>query len=344
MENHIILDNFDPHLAMFARPDVFQAKLGQVAEAARQDSVMPGESRNDAGESLIAARDVEQVLAEVLRDQFGPRYSDQYIPKGSFGILPWMDRYIQKRITPQGLLDYVNSADMPWINVEMQEITHSLYTLGAKFGWSWFELQQANQGNVSLRTELAVATREAAERTADMILLKGDAALLKGGGHIPTGLINDPDVPVAALVNGDWGGAATVDEILADLAAMYSAFRTQSRRIERADTLLVDEASYARMQLLQVGTSGKTLLQYLIDAYGDLAMVDVLPDLSTAGVAGVPRKILYANNPSVLRGVTPLDFAFIADEASRLRVDVWGVMRMVGLVVMKSFGILYSDG
>lgn len=341
MENQIILHDFDISLTMLAKPEVFQRRLSERVDQARADA--GGDSRNDAAESLIAARDVEQVLAEVLRDEFGPRYSEEYIPLGSFGILPWMERFIQKRITPQGLLDYVNSADMPWIQVGMQEITHKIFTLGAKFGWSWFEMMQAQQGNVSLRTELATATREAAERTKDLILLKGDTSLAKGGGYIPTGLINDPDVPIASLTNGDWGTNGTVDEILADLAAMYSAYRTQTRRIERADTLLVDEASYARLQFLRVGDSGKTLLQFLIDSVADLVKIDVLPELSTAGVGGITRKILYANNPRVLRGITPLDFSFIADETARLRVDVWGVLRMVGLVVMKPFAMIYFD-
>lgn len=341
MENKIILHDFDPSLAMFARPEVFQRRLNEHVDQVRTDAAG---DRQDAAESLIAARDVEQVLAEVLRDEFGPRYSELYMPIGSFGILPWMDRFIQKRMTPQGLLDYVLSADMPWINVSTQEITHKIYTLGAKFGWSWFEMQQANQAGIPLRNELANATRDAAERTKDLILLRGDAQLAKGGGYIPTGLINDPDVPVAALVNGEWGGAATIDEILADFAAFYSAYRTQTRRTERADTLLVDEASYARLQFLRVGDSGKTLLQFMIDSISDLVRIDVLPELSTAGVGGVPRKILYANNPRVLRGIVPLDFSFIADEASRLRVDVWGVMRMVGLVVQMPVGMLYLDG
>src|SRR5688500_11436971 len=68
--------------------------------------------RFDSASTLIAARDLEQVMAEALRDVFGPRYGERYVPTGSYGVMPWMTSYIQKRITRKGLLDYVTSASM----------------------------------------------------------------------------------------------------------------------------------------------------------------------------------------------------------------------------------------
>ena len=342
--------DFDPGLAMLssvANRAGFEHRLrtavSRSIDVARADGVS---ERVDAVDSMIASRDVEQVLAEVLRDEFGPRYSDRYIPIGAHGVNAWAERAIKKRITRSGLLEYVTSANMPWINVSTQEVTHKLYTLGAKFGWSFFEMQQAQYAGVPLSSELAMATREAALDTKDLILLQGDAGLSgsSGGGYIPTGLINDPDVPVATAATGTWSTAATADQILSDLAILFATFRANCRRTERPDTLLIPEAAYARFEFLRIADSGKTLRQYLLDNIADLMTIDVLPELAGAGAGGTNRAILYAKNPRVLKGVVPMDFGFIADETTKLRTDVYGIMRMVGCVIERPFGMLYIDG
>ncbi len=324
-------------------PQVFLARLRrnceQMVETVRADGV----SRNDAVDSMLAARDVEQVLAEVMRDVFGPRYSERYIPIGGFGVAPWARRYIQKRITRRGLIDYVTSADMPWINVDMQEITRAIRSLGAQWGWSWFEMQEAQFAGTTLDTELAMATREGAEDTKDLILLQGDAGLPKGLGFIPTGLINDLDIPIVAPGTGGWA-TATADAIIADISGFFVTARTQSRRAEDFDTLLIPEVQFGRLETLQVPNTSVSVRTWILANIAELTSIEVLPILAGAGVGAVDRAILYARTDRVLRGVVPLDFSFIAEEMARLRLDVWGVMRLVGLEIRRPFGMLYADG
>ena len=222
-------------------PAVFVARMQRSIEQMVDVVRMDGVPRADAVDTLLAARDVEQVLAEVMRDTFGPRYSERYIPTGSFGVASWARRFIQKRVTRRGLIDYVTSADMPWVNVDMQEITHTLRSLGGQFGWSWFEMQEAQFAGTTLETELALALREGAEDTKDLILLQGDAGLPKGAGFIPTGLINDLDIPIVAPGVGGWA-TATAADIIADISGFFVTARTQSRRAEDFDTLLLPEA------------------------------------------------------------------------------------------------------
>src|SRR5262245_16414147 len=148
MRADFILHDFDPSLAMLAQPERFRAMMRGGIDRATQLARMDGMDRADAVDSMIAARDLEQILSEVLRDVYGPRYGAQYVPVGSFGIAPWANTYIQKRITRQGLIDYVTTADMPWVNVSTTEISHKLYTLGGQFGWSWFEMQAAQYAGV----------------------------------------------------------------------------------------------------------------------------------------------------------------------------------------------------
>jgi hypothetical protein len=273
-------------------PAVTSARLKRQIERMVATARSDGAYRADAVDSIIASRDVEQVLAEVLRDDFGPRYSAQYIPIGSFGVSPWAERYIQKRITPRGLLDYVTSADMPNVSVDMQEVPHSLSTMGGKFGWSYFEMQQAQFANAPLSNELAVALREAAEQTKDAIFLSGDSILPKGGGRISAGLINHPDVSIAAPVTGTWSTPATVAQIIADVMALVVQGREQTRRAETLDTLLLPEAQYGILESTQVPNTNMNIRSWLLANIAGLTSIDPLPQLSTAGATGGSRAIL----------------------------------------------------
>lgn len=326
-------------------PTVFskrvQRHIKRQQEHARLDAPTDQVWRVDAVDTIIASRDLEQVLAGAIRDDFGVRFSTRLLTVETGGIQAWADRFIQKRITRVGLLDYVNSADMPWINVAMQEIPREIRTLGARFGWSWFELQQVQLAQVPLRTEYANAFGEAAEDTKDMIFLRGDAQLPKGLGLIPTGLINDPNVTIMAIPTGDWP-TATSDEIIADLAAIATAFNLQTRRRERADTLVMSE-EYAGTLLRQVPNTNSTILAWINATYPGLR-IEVLPELSTASATGGQRMLYYPNNPSVVRGILPLDASFIADETFALRTDVYGVLRIVGVEVRKPYAVIYIDG
>jgi hypothetical protein len=322
-------------MARFADPAVFGAML----EQSRADAA---EFRVDAVDTLIPSRNVEQILAEVLRDEFGPRYSSRYIPIGPFGVQPWADRFIQLRYTRQGMLDYVFSADMPTGDVTGQEITHKLYTLGGKVEMSWFEQQTANYAGVNVMGEKLMERREAAEDTKDTILISGDGPLQKSG-YIAFGLINHPDVPVAAPTTGNWA-TATAAQIITDVQDLVVLHRQQSRRLEQPDTLLLPEAQYAILESTQVPNTNMTIRSWLLANIAGLTTIDVLPELAGAGAAGADRALLYSKNDRVLRGILPMDFSFIAEEVSKMRTYIWGVMRMVGLVIKKPFAMVYADG
>lgn len=303
------------------------------------------EARYDDNLTLIAQRDVEQVLDQVIRDDFGPRYSERYLPISGGGIQPWMETFIQKRVTPKGLLDYVTSADMPWLDVEMEEVARRLYTLGGKIGWSWFDLQRAMNANVPLESEKAMAARERAEETRDMILLSGDSGLPKGGGPIPTGLINDATVPTTGVITGNWvAGAATADQVIADVTDWFSTHRTNTRRRYPADTMLLPESELGYIETLRLGGTGKSVRTYLLESIDELERIDVLDDLAGAGAGGTNRAIIYPMDERVIRGLVPLPFMFLPAQEHDLMIVVHGVERIVGVEIRRPFGMLYADG
>lgn len=319
-------------------------RIKAVVEAIAQRTTAQNGQRFDSASSMLAARDLEVVLAEALRDVTGPRYAERYIPAETAGVLPWTETYIQKRITRFGRMGYVTSADMPSIEIESQEVPVKVGTFGGKIEYGWMDLQKASQAGVPLNDEYIIAAREAAAEMRDTLMLEGDSALPKSGGYIPTGLINDATVPRISVSGGVWSGK-TADQILTDVRTWLSTARTQSRRSVVFDTLLLPEAQLAQIEMTRVGsTSDKSIRQYLLENVEGLTTIGVLPQLAGAGLSGTDRALFYGRNRNVLRGVVPLPFQFLNPQEINMTLTIFGVERSAGVEIRRPFGLLYADG
>lgn len=324
-----------------ASGEAYSRQARQILDSIGRRASDASGTRYDSASTLIAARELEQVLSEVLRTEFAPRYAERYIPIEQGGVSPFAKRYIQKRITPSGLADYVNSADMPFANASAEEISKRIYTIGMKFGWSWFEMQEALVAGVPLSNELAMAAREAAEDAREIILLKGDASL-NTSGNITTGFINDATVPTTS-VSGVWSGK-TPDQIIADFQAILATYRANSRRRYIANVMLLPENQIAQLEMTRLTDTGVSLRSYLLANTAGLDVIDVLPDLDAAGAAGADRGILYARDARVVRGVIPMPFQFVAPQEYNMEFQNHGVERIAGVEFRRPFGALYFDG
>lgn len=343
-DSSMVLDGHLPGVggaAALARPDVYSRQLHQVLDSMQRQHCHATGERYDASSTLLAQREVEQVLAQVLRTQYAPRYADRYIPMEQGGVSPFAERYIQKRLSRTGMADYVNSAQMPEAGVDMEEIPKRIRTIGIKFGWSWFEMQQAMLGMTSLSTEKAEAAREGAADAREAIMIAGDAAL-NTSGLISTGLINDPTVPTTNSVGGAWSGL-TPDQIITSVRSALSVYRANSRRRFVADTLLLPETQLAQIETQRLTDTGVSVRQYLLANIAGLQTIDVLPDLAGAGAGATDRAIFYARNPMVVRGVVPMPFGFVAPQEHNLEFQNFGVERIAGVEFRHPFGALYID-
>ncbi len=323
-------------------PDAFSRLMHERVDSIGRDIARAAGQRYDDSQTLVAAREVEQVLAETLRTEFAPRYARRYIPMVQGAVSPWAKRYIQKRITRDGAADYVTSADMPWADASMQEIPKQIYTVGSKFGYDWFEMQQAAKAGVPLDPEKALAAREAAEDALEIIMVSGDGSM-PTSGLIPYGLINDPSVPTTSALGGNWA-ALSADQIIAAVRAAIAVYRANSRRRHTADLLLLPEDQLAIIEMTRIPDTSITIKQFLLANVAGLVEIDVLPELAGAGAGGADRMMLYERNPMVVRGVVPFAFGFVAPETHQMRYVNHGVMRIAGVEFRRPFGALYVDG
>lgn len=348
------LKTFDglPGDARTIEPTAFVEGLRWAMDSARANAeASQGGKRFDDAHSLIAKRSLEQLMAEVIETKQRPHYAGRVMQVGSFGIAPWVDSFIQERITYSGLAGYVDSGNMPEATAHSEEIPRKLYTLGDKFSWSWFDMQRAAQAGVPLRDRRARAARRAAENAQEIILIEGDGGAVsgtaipnRGAGYISTGFVNDPTVPTTSAVTGNWGTTATADQIIGDVQAFLAVYRAQSQRHFVANKLALPEVEFTRIETLRVGDTGVSVKKYLLDNIEGLDDIVMVPALETAGTGATTRAVFYSDSVDVVRGVVPMPFGFLAPMVMGFMTEVAGVIRIGGCEIREPTGMLYIDG
>lgn len=295
--------------------------------------------------SLVAARKLEQVLAEVLKTEYAERTSEKDMTIGPFGVSPWAKTWVQKITNRAGQLDYVTSDDFPEVNVSAREVARSLYTIGGQISYSYFELEQARFAGVPLDTAELEALSEAAEDTQNEILLRGDGKLKHKGLH-PTGFYNDKTVPVAGASKSfeelyAQRPGKIIDEVLSWNKKQVKA--TADRGQYAADTLLLPSDQF-QVLLRPRGEGTDTSLRNWLLSNTPLKTIASRPMLEGMGDSDSDRAIIYKNTPRVVRGVVPLPFQLLPPETRSLQTQVKMFSRIGGCDIRMPAAILYVDG
>jgi len=238
-----------------------------------------------------------------------------------------------------------NAGDIPLAGVEHTKFETPVYTAGIGYGYGWEEINQAQMLGMPLSNQLAMAARRAYEEMVDRVALLGDTK------KNFQGLINNSAVTADSALNGDWDGASTADEILADVneAILDTAMDTKYTGV--ADTLLLPFAKLNRLATLRLGDTTMTVLNFLRENNTYTAMtgkelvIRGVRGLETAGSGSTNRMVAYRRDPSVLKLHIPMPHRFLpAHQKTPLYFEVPGVFRLGGLDIRLPKEVRYKDG
>lgn len=247
-----------------------------------------------------------------------------------------------------------NADDIPRAGTTRAKHETPVYTAGIGYGWGWEEVGKAMAMGINLSADDAFAARRAAEEMVDRVALEGDAGKGLRGLFDYTGA--GGVTPVSAP-NGDWGtvgaaGAATVDEIIADMNnALLNVFNG-TNTVAIADTLLLPWSKYHLISTKRLSTDSQTtVLNYFLanNVYtattGRPLTIRGLRGLDSVGVSATPRLVAYRNSPEVLKLHMPMPHRFLpVHQSGPLRWEVPGVMRLGGLDIRLPKEVTYIDG
>jgi hypothetical protein len=238
-----------------------------------------------------------------------------------------------------------NSDDIPMADVEMSQFESPVFTAGIGYGYGWEEINQAQMLGMGLSADKANAAKRAAEEMVDRIALEGDAT--KG----MEGLFDHSAVTANAATTGDWQGAATPDQIIADVNDAIGGVAIATNNVTMADTLILPYSKFNFIASTRVTDTSMTILEFIRQnniytaTMGAPLTIRAARKLDDAGVSATARMIAYRKNPEVLKLWMPMTHRFLpVYQTGPLRWDVPGVMRLGGLDVRLPKEITYVDG
>jgi len=257
--------------------------------------------RLDAAESVFFARELEFIKARTYDIKYPELKARMFIPtsnetpSGAVEVTyeQW-DRVGRAKIIKPG------STDSPRVDVYGNQFSRPVRWGSASYGWNIIDIRQARLAGKPLDAKKAAACRRAQEELLDEI-----AAIGAPDYGIVSGFLNNANVTVQAAT-GVWTGL-TADQIIADVSALVQNQATETKGVEKANTLVLPEEQYADIMTRPRATgTDTTVMEYITAKFG--IMVDKWYRCDTAGAGGVDRGVFYRRDPMFLQQEIPNEF------------------------------------
>lgn len=285
---------------------------------------------NDASGTLFSARALEYIEAEVYRVEYADYKARKVFPveyKGGEHTEVYTYR-VSDRIGEASRVNSAGDTDIPYVGLTGSEFRNPVGRYGAKYKYSTIELAKAQESNIRLDADSAMAARDAVERKIDKVAWFGDADINL------TGFLNNPLIPKGNVPNGAGGfpefSKKTPLEILRDIIEILNYSNNQSNGIEQADTLLmpIDQYNYL-VQPLQAG-SDTSILTWIIKNVPHLKTEDdIVPvaALKGAGTGGSDVMIAYKKDARKLSMIITYDIKILPPQLHEMS---WNTLMHAG--------------
>lgn len=239
--------------------------------------------------------------------------------------------------------------DINFVDFKLDQGTSRVVMVGIGYRYNLQELAHAQAYGIRLTDERADAARRKYELFVDNLAFLGRAKLGM------TGLANNTSVTALTAANGTAGTATwatkTPDEILKDVNSVLGVIFTASNGIEQADTILLDQDSYALIATKRLdGTMTTTVLEHIQRANiytirtGRPLTIRAVFGLETAGAGGTRRMVAYRRDPGVVKMHIPMPLRWLQAEQRLLKFEVPGIFRVGGVEVRRKDAMRYVDG
>jgi hypothetical protein len=295
----------------------------------------------DSSETLVFARQLEQVASKVFKTQYPELKSASLIPTNnevSEGVefYPYRiwDEYVMAKIVGNYSTDY------PLVNASAREVTTTFFKVGDAFMHSIDDLRAAARAGVPLSSLQASLARRGIE------LAREDIAAIGVPEKGTYGLANHPNVTVAVLPTGDWANPAVTGlEILGDLNYLLTTGASETNEIIQFDTVILPYSLYrhAELKLLNDANSSNVSVLQMFKSQNPGVSVVSWNKLETAGADGGPRIVAYKRSSDILEFLVQTEFETFPPEYRALTWTTYCRGAFGGVVVYQPAGLLYSD-
>ena len=373
---------FAPHSASIGDVRIFGGTENPMSGTARMDSkddymrvarVIRANRglREDAGQTMAFARQLETILAKVYAAEFAQYKAYQLFPVNTEvgpGDLQYTYRMIA-RLGNAAIVNAGNAKDLPNIDLQGEEWPAQVITLGGSYNFTVIDQAAAAKAQIALEAEKAKATREAIEALEESIACTGYAATGTSG------VTNAPGVGAVSQVStGTWSSqlktalatppatstpypaVGAVSAIASDILAMKQAIYTSTLGRHKATTCLLPPNLYAILDGVprSPAFTDDGILAYLERVTGleidDWAILQNVGSIAGSGTSigssdsFNTRVMVYEKNPDVIQLVVAQPFVQLSPQPVGLALEVPCYSRVGGALSVRPLGIRVMDG
>lgn len=225
--------------------------------------------------------------------------------------------------------------DIPLVDIMRTKFEQTVNMAGIGYSFSLEEIGAAQQLGMGLSNEGAMAARQAYEQLVEEVAFVGNTALGLEGITNTNGVTSGAAATTIA--------AATPDGALAIINAALSGIWSDSKGIERANTVLVPIAVYADLATRRVTDTSMTVLQFIQQA--NVYTASTGQPLDIVGVHWLTTKmVVYRKDPSVVKLHMPMPLQFLPPQARGLQIDTYGMFRFAPVNIRRPGAIRYVTG
>ena len=327
--------------------------------------------REDAGQTMAFARQLEHIIAKVYEAEFAQYKAYELFPVNTEvgpGDLSYTYRMIS-RLGNAAVVNAGNARDLPNVDLEGEEWQQQVITLGASYNFTVIDQAAAAKAQIAIEAEKAKATREAIEALEESIACIGYAAT----GTV--GVTNAPGVAVVPQVStGTWSAqlktalatapsttvpypaVGAVSAIASDILAGKQQIYAKTLGRHKATNCLLPPNLYGMLDGVprSPAFTDDGILAYLERVTG--LEVDDWPILQNAGsLAGSgssigstdtfnTRIMVYEKNPDVVQLMVAQPFVQLAPQPVGLVWSIPTYSRIGGAMAVRPLGIVVMDG
>lgn len=284
--------------------------------------------RFNEDDSIIIARALDYVKTQTYDRKLPPLRGLELFPVSN-DTPAWAETIVYRAYDMVGVAKIIaNYADdLPRADVKGTEKTVPVRTIGDSYGYNVQELTVSAAMGTNLPSRKATAARQAIEVKINQIAMVGDPLYgLQGGA-------THPNIGTTTGITGDWNGAATAEQIVADVNILYQAVRIQSKGVHTPNRFVLPMTALAAAQRKTVaGSGGKSAYTVIREQFPNLQLVDMI-ELEAGGVTTDSLALMGEFNEMNASFEMVMDFTQLPAQARNLELVVPCYARAGGVSV-----------
>lgn len=301
--------------------------------------------RLDAGESMIFALQLQHLRSQVLDRPYPQLKARTLIPQQSESA-PGATEFAYIVADQVGMFELITNYadDLPVTDVKGEKIVVDISTFGGAVHYSVDEVENATKAGVPLTARKMLSNRDAAERKFERIGWLGDA---ESGAVGMLTVANATKETAATKTAGGttWQSNATAQEVYDDMARPFIQQSSDTKGIERPDTLVMCPADYeyANNVTFTGDATGESALQRFKLRYPDV-VIETVAYMEGAGAGDTNVLLAYRNDPMKVAMETPLPYNVLPPQLRNLATIINARMKTAGVVAYFPLSITIIEG